>query len=82
GIESALRKANAVRRAIAGRSVTYQGRALGPITISAGVAGYPLHGLTPESLVEAADVALYRSKREGRDRVMAAGGIEQFQPAA
>ncbi|MBL8055592.1 MAG: diguanylate cyclase [Anaerolineales bacterium] len=38
-------------------------------TLSAGVAGYPEHALTPAVLRHAADQALYRSKAGGRNRV-------------
>lgn len=38
-------------------------------TLSAGVAGYPEHALTPAALRHAADQALYRSKAGGRNRV-------------
>jgi diguanylate cyclase (GGDEF)-like protein/PAS domain S-box-containing protein len=39
------------------------------VTLSCGVATYPLHGRTIESVLRAADAALYRAKRNGRDRV-------------
>lgn len=39
------------------------------VTISLGAAVYPAHGETPESLVGAADMALYKSKEGGRNRV-------------
>ncbi len=39
------------------------------VTISIGVAGYNDEMKCPEDLIEAADVALYRAKRNGRDRV-------------
>ncbi len=39
------------------------------VTISIGVAGYNDEMKCPEDLIEAADVALYRAKRHGRDRV-------------
>ncbi|HSJ87601.1 MAG TPA: diguanylate cyclase [Anaerolineales bacterium] len=42
------------------------------ITLSAGVAVYPKHGQTIESVLHAADQALYGAKREGRDRVLVA----------
>jgi diguanylate cyclase (GGDEF)-like protein len=43
------------------------------MTVSIGVAEFPLHGDTPEQVVAAADEALYEAKREGRDRVRRAG---------
>ncbi|MGH2775990.1 MAG: diguanylate cyclase [Actinomycetota bacterium] len=42
------------------------------LTVSIGVACYPLHGNGYQSLIEAADQALYRAKEEGRDRVRVA----------
>lgn len=39
------------------------------ITISIGIASYPLHGTTPKDLMESSDIALYRSKGGGRNRV-------------
>jgi two-component system, cell cycle response regulator len=41
------------------------------ITISIGVACFPLDSNDPIELVEMADSALYRAKREGRNRVCA-----------
>ncbi|HEX9992078.1 MAG TPA: GGDEF domain-containing protein [Acidimicrobiales bacterium] len=41
---------------------------LGGITVSAGVATLPRRGGSPQQLLAAADVALYQSKRDGRDR--------------
>lgn len=40
-----------------------------PVTASAGVATFPTHAGDIESLIKAADEALYESKRAGRDRV-------------
>ena len=42
------------------------------VTVSVGVAALPEHGTSPKELLETADAALYRAKREGRDRVVAA----------
>lgn len=41
-----------------------------PVTVSAGVASFPLDAADPAGLVGAADHALYRAKRAGRDRSM------------
>lgn len=39
------------------------------ITVSAGVAAYPVHASTMEEIVERADLALYESKRAGKNKV-------------
>jgi diguanylate cyclase (GGDEF)-like protein len=41
-----------------------------PVTISVGVAIFPAHGATPESVIAAADSALYQAKDAGRDQVV------------
>jgi diguanylate cyclase (GGDEF)-like protein len=42
-------------------------------SVCIGVASYPLHGSTPETLLREADLALYQGKRDGRNRVVLAG---------
>lgn len=44
-----------------------------PITASIGIAEFPDHGKTVPALKEAADKALYRSKKAGKNRIMCAG---------
>jgi diguanylate cyclase (GGDEF)-like protein len=68
GIAEALEIAERVRARIAEEPF---GRR--KITVSIGVAEYPVHGETPEQVIAAADEALYEAKREGRDRVRRAG---------
>jgi diguanylate cyclase (GGDEF)-like protein len=46
-----------------------------PITASAGVATYPAHAGDADTLVRAADDALYESKRAGRDRTTMSAGV-------
>lgn len=46
-----------------------------PITASAGVATFPAHAGDADTLVRAADEALYASKRGGRDRTTTSRGV-------
>ena len=46
-----------------------------PITASAGVATYPSHAGDADTLVRAADEALYRSKHAGRNRTSVSEGV-------
>ena len=62
-----------LRTAVAGLSL----RKLAPaspdrITISVGVASYPIHATTVPDLIRMADEALYQAKSQGRNRVMCA----------
>lgn len=52
--------------------IAQRGKPLGMVTLSAGVAVFPLHGSSPAQLMAAADAALYRAKKNGRDCVMVA----------
>lgn len=62
--------AERVRSAVAERSFDLgAGRPL-PVTVSVGVALNETDADTPEVLLKRADVALYRAKREGRNRVV------------
>ena len=47
---------------------------------SIGIAGFPGCGETPDAVLAAADRALYRAKREGRDRVCADGTESTVEP--
>jgi diguanylate cyclase (GGDEF)-like protein/PAS domain S-box-containing protein len=53
-------------------TVLYQGKSMGILTISVGVAAFPEHGASPQELMAAADAALYEAKRGGRDQVVVA----------
>lgn len=66
--ERAVMVAERIRQAIESTDVSHlvTGR---NITVSVGVATFPQHGTKPKELMEAADIALYRSKGGGRNRV-------------
>jgi len=53
-------------------TLMHQGKSLGMVTISVGVATFPEHGMSPKELMAAADAALYEAKRCGRDQVVVA----------
>ena len=64
----ALRRADILRQQVKHLSVEYGGQLLGAVKVSMGVALYPDHGTTMGDVLRASDQALYRAKREGRDR--------------
>jgi diguanylate cyclase (GGDEF)-like protein len=70
-------RAEKVREAIKQVCVQYGGRLMGMITISSGVAVFPTHGTTSDTLLRSADDALYQAKAQGRDRVVIAKPIAE-----
>jgi diguanylate cyclase (GGDEF)-like protein len=71
-ISGARTTAEKIRQTIANDPFTAVGENPVSVTVSIGVACYPLHGSGYQSLIEAADQALYRAKEDGRDRVRVA----------
>ncbi len=68
--EAALRqRAEAVRRVIEETSIAAGGTTL-RVTVSIGLATFPAHGKTGSAVLRAADVALYKAKAGGRNRVV------------
>ena len=68
-LAAASQRAEQLRQSIKQMKVQYQDRSLGSITISLGVACFPDHGLVGKALIQAADAALYRAKKAGRNCV-------------
>jgi len=71
-VNAAYARGERIRSKIRELTVLHQGHSLGMVTVSIGVAALPEHGTSPQVLLDAADAALYRAKREGRDRVVKA----------
>jgi len=67
-LHDAYERAETWRRDYTARVIHHGGKELS-ISFSAGVASFPLHGTSGESILYAADDALYRSKNEGRNKV-------------
>lgn len=68
-------RAEDIRTGVKALVVQHQYYALNTITASLGVAVFPDHSMTAEGLLKAADQALYKAKRSGRDRVVVATGV-------
>jgi diguanylate cyclase (GGDEF)-like protein len=66
---TAMQRAQEIRRAAEAMSVPYLQHAIGGITVSIGIALFPLHAIDGTELKRLADAALYRAKRNGRNRV-------------
>lgn len=74
-VHQAVARAEAIRTRIAELDVRHEGKVLGPVTISIGVAAAPEHGAV-DQLIATADAALLRAKRQGRNRVEVARPTE------
>jgi diguanylate cyclase (GGDEF)-like protein len=75
-LEAAAQKAEEIRARIEALVVRYVDGNLPRVTISIGVAAYPGSGDSPQSVLKAADEALYRGKDGGRNRVEVSSGTD------
>jgi diguanylate cyclase (GGDEF)-like protein len=69
--DAALEIARRIRSGVADRAFSHEQAAHDPVraTISIGVATFPRDAASADALLHAADLALYRAKRDGRNRV-------------
>ena len=63
-------RAEKLRREVQNLEIEYEGRRVGPITISVGVGMFPDHGKSGQEVLRVADAALYEAKRSGRNCVV------------
>jgi len=73
-LADSVQKAEAFRRSIEMLLVEYVGQKLPEITISLGVAAFSTELADGTAILGAADAALYRAKKAGRNRVESSGG--------
>jgi diguanylate cyclase (GGDEF)-like protein len=69
-IEIGRQRAEILREATRELRLVHDGKPLGAITLSLGVAAFPDHGRIRGHLLQAADAALYEAKNGGRNRVV------------
>jgi len=87
-VKQAMAAAEKIRGVLANHPFPFaEKQPLNRISVSGGVAEYPVHGLDAAGLLHAADEALYEAKRGGRNRVLQAraastltGGAEAGRP--
>jgi diguanylate cyclase (GGDEF)-like protein len=78
-IDAACKRAERLREEMKDLNVEYAGRPLGKITLSIGISVFPVHATTTEELLLLADQALYRAKKEGRDKMVLASEVENVK---
>lgn len=67
-------RAERLRAGVQALVIEHDGREIGPITLSVGIAMFPEHGDDWHAVLQAADTALYAAKAAGRNRVEMAEG--------
>lgn len=71
-VEQARQRLEELRNDLRRLAVRQEGQVVSKVTVSVGIACYPVHGQNNHALLQAADRALYRAKEAGRDRIVAA----------
>jgi diguanylate cyclase (GGDEF)-like protein/PAS domain S-box-containing protein len=69
-LDNTILRAEEIRKGIKKLHIEHDGKQLEPITISVGVSCFPDDAIEVQSLIRAADKALYEAKAQGRDRVL------------
>ncbi|ARU90149.1 diguanylate cyclase [Pseudomonas sp. M30-35] len=69
-LEEASKRLNIICKQLAGQPLETRG-GLRQVTLSAGIACWPMQGSSLDELLDVADAALYQAKRAGRNRVVA-----------
>jgi diguanylate cyclase (GGDEF)-like protein len=80
--EGARVVADKLRRAISSRPIHVTDVGELAVTVSVGLASFPLHGEAVAEVLTKADAALYIAKRSGKNRVVAAGDVRHMAAGA
>jgi diguanylate cyclase (GGDEF)-like protein len=80
GVDDAVGRAESIRHMVSELRLFQGGDALREITISIGVALFPQNGTSSDQLLNLADRALYEAKHRGRNRVVLAEQLGDFEP--
>lgn len=75
-LQIAYQRAEHILEAVRQMQLKHREQLLGAITVSLGVAAFPIHGETPEALIRAADQALYQAKQGGRNKLASANSVQ------
>jgi diguanylate cyclase (GGDEF)-like protein len=71
--------AERIRKTIEETRMPFEGNIL-KVTASIGAASYPVHGSSPEAIIQEADKALYLAKKLGKNGLVLSGGSAFFRP--
>ena len=71
--DTVLSRAENLRKGVQLLGIEYEGRLVGPITVSVGIGIFPDHGDSVQAVLRAADAAMYEAKQLGRNRVVVHG---------
>jgi len=78
GRDGAFVVAERIRRSVENKDIAGEdNQPLGKLTVSIGVATYPLDSISKEGLAKSADNALYKAKNKGRNRVETASNDQE-----
>jgi len=72
-------RAERLRLGVQELKIECDGRSVGPITLSVGIAMFPDHGENGQAVLQAADAAMYRAKQAGRNCVVIEDGVKTQQ---
>ncbi|HEY3177240.1 MAG TPA: PAS domain S-box protein [Candidatus Polarisedimenticolia bacterium] len=81
-LKDAMNRAEQIRADVKKQSWSFEGRSVGTVSLSIGIAFIPDHAKSMDDLLRAADSALYRAKKEGRDRIVVMPSAEAINDAS